>query len=170
MLDTEQEAEDCADDVADCGPFAAGAHRYPYRFGRDAAGMWDGLKVDVWHARSVGMDDPLNAAHTVAGWLIGASEAESIPGFASVTGSNVSGMDGAPHELGHTLNLTHCETRLVNNLWTLMGNSLQTDNCPPEREYGNHQQLLFSDASGEKLFECFLNGCHRTPQFGTDSP
>ncbi|MFN2427197.1 MAG: hypothetical protein ABR587_12205 [Candidatus Binatia bacterium] len=168
-LPTEEEAEDCSDNLADCGPFAAGAHTYPYRFGRDAEGMWDGLKVDVWHARSVGMDDPLNNAQTLAGTLIGNSEAESIPGFASVVGNNVNGQDANPHELGHTLNLTHCDARKVGNLWTLMGNSTQVQTCPPG-EWGNAQLNQFSNASGEKLFNCFLNGCLRDPNFGDPTP
>lgn len=168
-LPSEQEAADCSDDLADCGPFASGPHTYPYRFGRFAEGMWDGLKVDVWHARSIGMTDPLNLAHTVAGNLIGNSEAESIPGFASVAGSNVNTADASPHEIGHTLNLTHCDVRKVGNDWTMMGNSQSVQTCPPG-DYGSHTIVRFSDASGQKLRDCFADGCLRTPQFGDPTP
>lgn len=168
-LDTPEQAEECADDLAECGAFSAGAHTYPYHFGRDAAGFWDGVKVDVWHARSVGMDQPLNAASAVAGFLSGASEAESIPGFASVAGDNVNGERASPHELGHSLNLTHCDVRMVGGLWTIEGNPFQTNTCPPG-DYGSSQLDQFSFKSGEKLFDCFESGCHRDPNFGYASP
>lgn len=169
-LDTEEEAAACADDVSQCGPFAAGPHKYPYRYGRDAEGMWDGLRVDVWHARGIGMNQPLHAAQAITSALVGASEADHIPGWASVVGTNVSGLDTSPHELGHSLGLTHCEARLVNGLWTLMGNSLQVQGCPPGQDYGNHQQARFSDASGEKLHNCFLGDCMASPGFGAATP
>jgi hypothetical protein len=169
-LVTADEALDCANHVEDCGAFASGPHTYPYHFGREAAAMWDGVKVDVWHARSVGLNDPLNAAQVVAGALASASEAESIPGFASAAGANNTGPSASPHELGHSLNLTHCDVRKVGNLWTLMGNPLQVQTCPPGGEYGSEQLNQFSNVSGEKLYNCFIDGCLSNPRFGDPSP
>jgi hypothetical protein len=169
VLDSTAEAEACADDLAECGPFAGGAHTYPYRFGRDAEGFWKGVKADVWHARGIGMNEPLTQAQALTKGLVGASEAEAIPGFASVVGTNVNGdLDATPHELGHTANLTHCDTRLVNDLWTLEGNALQISTCPPG-DYGSHQQTRWSHVGGDKLFDCFTGGC-APPKFGDPDP
>jgi hypothetical protein len=169
VLDSTDEAEECADDLAACGPFSSGTHTYPYHFGRDAEGFWKGLKVDVWHARGIGMNQPLTAAQALTKALVGASEAESIPGFASVVGTNVSGdPDTTPHELGHSANLDHCDVRLVNDLWTLEGNALQTNSCP-SGEFGSHQQARWSDEGGKKLYDCFSDGC-AFPRFGDADP
>lgn len=159
VLDSTAEAEACADDLSECGPFASGTHTYPYHFGRDAVGFWHGVKVDVWHARGLGMNQPLTAAQALTKNLIGAPEAESIPGFASVVGTNVSGdLDTMAHELGHTANLTHCDVRQVNGLWTLEGNALQTNNCGPG-EFGSHEQARWSSVGGGKLYDCLSSGC-----------
>jgi hypothetical protein len=168
VMDSIPESEECADDLAQCGPFSAGAHTYPYHYGRDAAGFWDGVKADTWHARGIGMNEPLTAAQALTKSLNGASEAEFIPGFASVVGTNVNGQDANPHELGHSANLTHCDVRLVNGLWTLEGNSLQNDNCGPG-EFGPSQQMRWSHVSGMKLYNCFSDGC-AIPRFGEAAP
>jgi len=169
VLDTYTQAEACSDDLAECGPFASGTHTYPYRFGRDAAGFFNGVKVDAWHARGLGISEPMTAASALTNGIVGASEAQGIPGYASVVGTNVSsGDDATAHELGHSSNLTHCDVRLVNGLWTLEGNSLQVSTCPPG-EYGTRQSSRWSDVSGGKLYDCFSDGC-ALPRFGDPNP
>jgi hypothetical protein len=170
VMDSIAESEECADDLSECGPFASGAHTYPYHYGRDAEGFWRGVKVDAWHARGIGMNEPLTSAHALTKNLIGASEAESAPGFASVVGTNVTGdLDSTPHELGHTANMSHCDVVQIGGLWTLEGNTLQISTCPPEGEYGNHQQSRWSPVTGGKLYDCFSDGC-AFPRFGDADP
>ena len=81
----------------------------------------------------------------------------------------MSGQWGNPHELGHNSGTTHCDVRYVNGQWTLEGNGLQVSDCPPDGEYGTHQQDRWSSAGAGELYDCFTDGC-ATPRFGDPNP
>lgn len=146
-IDDVDKARECKDgSLADCAPFNAPPHLYPYvGAGNNASSyLGDYPRADMVHSVQVGLSQPVNLVQVLMATgtgqaLIGATS-PSVGGLTvgeysvakwgdtwAIESFNVSN-----HEIGHSFNLTHCDAELspIDNMCTIMGDDHNTTgNC-----------------------------------------
>lgn len=172
------QARTCKDGgLADCAPFHAGSHVYPYAgAGNNATNYIHPSAVtgvvrarnDVAHAVTVGLQSPINVAQvlmaTASGEFMTGAESAMAAGLTAGTYSIVRatsvGNNGSSHltthtavsthELGHSLGLGHCNATAspIDGLCTVMGSTSSSGGGP----CGVHQVGGCDAADGNHRF------------------
>lgn len=185
ILDDLEQARECKDGaLADCDPFDAAPHVYPYAGAGNSSGnyLFEMPRADMAHAVTVGLWQPVNLVQVLMATgkgqqLVGgtspsvAGRAEAAYSVAKYTDTYTSeNFNVSNHELGHSLGFTHCDAELspIDNVCTIMGDDHNTTGSCQLSEICNvpdgHARLSADNA--EALYGALRSGTVLPYHFG----